>query len=87
MRKEKIHEVTVTLTPGIMVGQVCAIGGSPFIVVGIRNTLGEFGVTTLQVVDPPWTWKLKYHLKNFFRRVWQIIKRPFRRLGSRAGRG
>lgn len=87
MRQEKIHEVTILTTPGVMVGHVYLIGGSPFIVVGIRNSLGELGVTTLQLVEPSWIWKAKYRLTRAFRRVWQILQTPYRWARSRASRG
>ena len=87
MRQEKIHEVTILITPGVMVGQVYLVGNSPFIVVGIRDTLGELGVTRLQLVEPSWPWKVKYHLKRFFRRVWQILQTPYRWARSRASSG
>lgn len=71
---EKIYEITMPLAPNFLVGSAVEIDGSPFILVGIVHTLD--GVTRAQVVRPKWTWRAKYQVKKFWRR----ITRPLRTL-------
>lgn len=84
---EKIHEIEIALTPGLMIGQVIEVGGEPLITVGIVHAMGGFSTTRLRVVEPNWVWKFKYKGKRFLRNAWRRITRPFRWLYQRARRG
>ena len=87
MVSEKIHEIDITLAPGLMVGHVIEVEGDPLIIVGIVNAMDGFPTTRLRVVDPNWVWRFKYKAKRLLRNAWRRITEPFRWLYQRARRG
>ena len=85
-RDEKIHTLTITFNPSLVVGQALEIEGEPVIVVGIAHhqTGTLLSTSELKVIEPNWFWKLRYKTRRLLRRLWWIVAAPLRWLRKRA---
>jgi len=82
--REKIYEIKTTVTPNFMVGEVIELEGEPLIIAGIEHDLEDFATSTLQVVRPHWTWRVKYRVKCLVRRVWGWVSAWWKRRRERS---
>jgi hypothetical protein len=77
---EKTSKITMLFNHMYQVGDVVLVRGKLLMVVGIEHSLGRFGTSTLEVLEPSWRWKFKYYVRMYWSRVTAWADRWWRKL-------